>query len=269
MKKLLLPLSVLITCSCAAQGYLAEKVTYFDENGTPVKKKEASRLQQTIQLNDTLWETNLYPVNRPRTVSFQSTSADGQTLNGRYITYDGNGRMDTLGEYSWGKRTGHWYVYTPSLFGGRLIAEQYYSNGDLLWTRDTAQLELFRDSLRRQARSDSSHSFTKVEIDSKFSGGRSGWQEYLNHTLRYPSDAADNMVMGRTIIMFVVDKNGDISPATVRLDQSVCYSIDKESIRVICKTSGRWTPAVQDGKEVQSYKKQPLDFNLEVKKTGR
>ena len=64
MKKLLLPVSVLITFSYVAQGYLSEKVIYFDENGTPVKKKEAARLQQTIQLNDTLWETNLYNVNR-------------------------------------------------------------------------------------------------------------------------------------------------------------------------------------------------------------
>ena len=150
-----------------------------------------------------------------------------------------------------------------------MIAEQYYSDGELVWTRDTAQLKHYRDSLRSQARSDSSRSFTKVEIDSKFSGGAAEWLKYLNHIVHYPIDAADNLVTGTSIIMFVVDKNGDISPTTVRVDQSLCYSIDKESIRVICKSSGRWTPAVQNGKKVPSYKKQPIDFNMEVMKTGR
>ncbi|MFL5748594.1 MAG: energy transducer TonB, partial [Niastella sp.] len=35
-----------------------------------------------------------------------------------------------------------------------------------------------------------------------------------------------------------------------------------EAVRVI-KKSGKWTPAVQNGRQVKSYKKQPIVFRLE------
>jgi protein TonB len=36
-----------------------------------------------------------------------------------------------------------------------------------------------------------------------------------------------------------------------------------EAIRVI-KKSGKWEPAVQNGRKVKSYKKQPITFRLEA-----
>jgi len=36
-----------------------------------------------------------------------------------------------------------------------------------------------------------------------------------------------------------------------------------EAVRVI-KKSGKWTAAVQNGRQVKSYKKQPITFRLEA-----
>jgi len=56
-----------------------------------------------------------------------------------------------------------------------------------------------------------------------------------------------------------VDKDGSVINAEVI--QSVHPLIDDEALRLI-KNSPRWRPAIQDGKKVKSYKKQPVVFQL-------
>jgi protein TonB len=38
--------------------------------------------------------------------------------------------------------------------------------------------------------------------------------------------------------------------------------LKQEAMRVI-RQSGKWTPAIQNGRQVKSYKKQPVVFKLE------
>ena len=60
-------------------------------------------------------------------------------------------------------------------------------------------------------------------------------------------------------IEFIVNKSGDVLEVKA---VSGPASLRAESIRVV-KESGKWTPAVQNGKPVNSYKKQPIKFRLE------
>lgn len=102
--------------------------------------------------------------------------------------------------------------------------------------------------------------FTKVEIESEYPGGSAAWQRYLNKTLRYPQDAIDNEVQGTVVIQFIVDKEGNVSEVEAI---SGPEELRSEAVRVI-KKSGKWTPAVQNGRQVKSYKKQPIVFRLET-----
>lgn len=101
--------------------------------------------------------------------------------------------------------------------------------------------------------------FTKVEIESDFPGGQSAWIRYLTKTLVYPQEAQDNEIQGQVIVQFIVDKEGNVSDVEAISGPN---ELRGEAVRVI-KKSGKWTPAVQNGRQVKSYKKQPITFRLE------
>ncbi|WP_205508844.1 energy transducer TonB [Longitalea arenae] len=101
--------------------------------------------------------------------------------------------------------------------------------------------------------------FTKVEIESEYPGGAAAWQRYLNRNLRYPQEAIDNEVQGAVVVQFIVDKEGNVSDVEAISGPN---ELRGEAVRVI-KKSGKWTPAVQNGRQVKSYKKQPIVFRLE------
>ena len=102
--------------------------------------------------------------------------------------------------------------------------------------------------------------FTKVEIESDYPGGASAWQRYLNKNLRYPQEAIDNEIQGTVVVQFIVDKQGVVSDVEALSGPN---ELRDEAVRVI-KKSGQWTPAVQNGRQVKSYKKQPIVFKLEA-----
>lgn len=102
--------------------------------------------------------------------------------------------------------------------------------------------------------------FTKVEIESEYPGGAAAWMRYLNRNLRYPQEAIDNEVQGVVVVQFIVDKEGMVSNVEAI---SGPKELRDEAARVI-KKSGKWTPAVQNGRQVKSYKKQPIVFRLEI-----
>jgi protein TonB len=103
--------------------------------------------------------------------------------------------------------------------------------------------------------------FTKVEIESDFPGGAAAWLRYLNKNLRYPDDAVNNEIQGTVVVQFIVDKEGNVSDVQA-ISGPDNGGLREEAVRVI-KKSGRWTPAIQNGRQVKSYKKQPIVFKLE------
>ena len=100
--------------------------------------------------------------------------------------------------------------------------------------------------------------FTKVEIESQYPGGVSAWAAFLNRKLNYPQDAFDSGIEGTVIIQFIVDLQGNVSDVTAI---SGPEELRAAAINVI-KQSNKWTPAIQNGKTVKSYKRQPIRFRL-------
>jgi protein TonB len=102
--------------------------------------------------------------------------------------------------------------------------------------------------------------FTKVEIESDYPGGFSAWKRFLERNLRFSQEAIDNQVQGTVVVQFTVDREGNVSDVQAISGPPEHYA---EAIRVI-KKSGKWTPAIQNGRQVKSIKKQPIVFRLET-----
>ena len=103
--------------------------------------------------------------------------------------------------------------------------------------------------------------YTKVEIESAFPGGDGAWLRYLNRNLEYPRDAVQYRIQGTVYVLFIVDKQGNVSnvQAVGGPDEG---GLREEAVRVV-KKSGKWMPAIQNGRQVKSYKKQPIVFRLQ------
>ena len=100
--------------------------------------------------------------------------------------------------------------------------------------------------------------FTKVEIESLYPGGMEAWKRFIIRNLRYPQEAMDMSIQGFVVVQFIVDRQGNVSDVEA---VSGPQELRAEAVRVI-KKSGKWTPAIQNGHPVRSYKKQPVGFKL-------
>lgn len=104
--------------------------------------------------------------------------------------------------------------------------------------------------------------FTKVEIESTYPGGPNAWLRYLNKNLRFPDEAQAQEIQGTIVVQFIVDKEGNVSDVEA-ISGPTEGGLREEAVRVI-KKSGKWTPAIQNGRQVKSYKKQPIVFKMDT-----
>lgn len=103
--------------------------------------------------------------------------------------------------------------------------------------------------------------FEKVEIEASFKGGESAWRKYLERNLN-PNTPVDNGAPEGTYtvyVQFVVSKDGTISDVKALTNHG--YGMEKEATRVIQKGPA-WVPAVQNGRSVNAYRKQPITFRV-------
>jgi protein TonB len=101
--------------------------------------------------------------------------------------------------------------------------------------------------------------FTKVEVEAEFPGGSNGWRRYLTNNLDSEVPGANGAPPGQytVVVRFVVAKDGSVSD--VQAESGHGYGMEQESVRVI-KKSGKWKPGIQNGREVISYKRQPITW---------
>ncbi|MBS1606554.1 MAG: TonB family protein [Bacteroidetes bacterium] len=111
-----------------------------------------------------------------------------------------------------------------------------------------------------KATEDYEKTFVKVEIESEYPGGPAAWLRYLNKTFRYPEDGLNNEIQGTVVVQFIVDKEGKVSEVQA-ISGPELGGLREEAVRVI-RGSGDWIPAIQNGRKVKSYKKQPVIFRL-------
>jgi protein TonB len=104
--------------------------------------------------------------------------------------------------------------------------------------------------------------FDKVEVEAKFPGGDAKWRQFLERNLN-PNAPVDNGAPDgtyTTVVQFIVDKEGNISD--VKALTSHGYGMEDEAVRVI-KKGPKWEPAIQNGRQVKAYRKQPITFQVQ------
>jgi protein TonB len=91
---------------------------------------------------------------------------------------------------------------------------------------------------------------TVVEQMPEFPGGQNALIQYLSQNIRYPLIAKENKIQGRTLVSFVVEKDGKISNVQV-LRSSGDMMLDREAMRVI-RSMPRWRPGYMKGQPVRA-----------------
>lgn len=126
-----------------------------------------------------------------------------------------------------------------------------------------AQNQIPKDTIVTVSDDDTSAVFGQVEYEASFSGGQMEWRKFLERNLKGDVAVENDAPAGiYTVVMqFVVDKEGnlsDIKPLT-----SLGYGMEAEVMRIL-KKSPKWSPAIQHGKPVKAYRKQPVTFVIET-----
>lgn len=104
--------------------------------------------------------------------------------------------------------------------------------------------------------------FEKVEIEAKYPGGDKQWRMFLEKNLNgsIPVDNGAPAGIYTVVVQFIVSKDGSISDVKPLTDHG--YGTEKEVVRVITK-GPKWEPAIQGGRMVKAYRKQPVTFMVE------
>jgi hypothetical protein len=104
--------------------------------------------------------------------------------------------------------------------------------------------------------------YSRVEREATFEGGDKGWIDWLGAKLVIMDMSKFKAPEGKytVIVKFIVGKKGEIRDVRVETDPG--YGMGDEAVRII-SSSPKWIPALQYGKPVNAYRRQPLTFSIE------
>lgn len=113
--------------------------------------------------------------------------------------------------------------------------------------------------VQQKVEEDPNKVFEKVEIEASFKGGEAAWRKYLERNLNANTPVDNNAPEGTYTVwvQFIVDKDGAISDVKALSNHG--YGMEEEAVKVI-KKGPAWVPAVQNGRQVKAYRKQPITF---------
>ena len=101
--------------------------------------------------------------------------------------------------------------------------------------------------------------FNKVEVEASFPGGESAWRRYLQNNLdaNTPIDNGAPEGTYSVIVRFIVSRDGSISDVVAETKHG--YGMEAEAVKII-KKGPKWTAALQNGRNVNAYRRQPITF---------
>ena len=110
-----------------------------------------------------------------------------------------------------------------------------------------------------EKKEDENQVFTKVEVEASFPGGEGAWRKYLERTLNSSTPVDNGAPEGSYTVwvQFIVDKEGNISDVKALSNHG--FGMEDEATKVI-KRGPKWVPALQNGRNVKAYRKQPITF---------
>jgi periplasmic protein TonB len=223
----------------------AETIYAYDSSWAPCSVEKAKYLALVQNLNDTTWQWNYYNFSGPLISVETYGDEKAQVPNGYFAWFDPDGRIDSSGYTLKGKKDGDWYYYSDKL---AVDVHEKYENGKLI------KREVRKDSAKKQKKDPS-----PGDVEASFPGGTAAWKKYLEKNYNFSQRTLKNKISGSATIDFVIDTTGSV--ILPRIAKSVEITMDKEVIRVI-SNSPKWIPAIQDGKKVRAYRRQPFSASI-------
>lgn len=102
--------------------------------------------------------------------------------------------------------------------------------------------------------------YSNSDVLPQFPGGVQALLAYINSTVKYPKEAITDGKQGRSLVSFVIMKDGTID--NVAIAKSAGSDIlDQEAIRVV-KSMPKWEPGTIKGKPVNVKFNVPIQFRL-------
>lgn len=97
----------------------------------------------------------------------------------------------------------------------------------------------------------------------EFEGGVQGLRNFLGNNIRYPARAAEANIQGTVYVQFDVLKDSTINNLKLLRGIIGAPELDKEALRVVKLTNGKWKPGMQNGKPVHVRMNIPVKFKLQ------
>jgi protein TonB len=125
------------------------------------------------------------------------------------------------------------------------------------------QIDEGKQVIEEKKEDDENKVFEKVEVEAAYPGGEGAWRKFLEKNLN-GQVASDNGAPEGSYtvwIQFIVDKEGNVSD--IKPQTSIGYGLEQEAVRVLKKAT-KWVPAIQNGRNVKAYRKQPITFLVQA-----
>lgn len=162
-----------------------------------------------------------------------------ETYGNKFEVYTASGKVANF------QKDGIWQEMSED---GILTYKEFYKN---------AKLE---NGVSYSSRGDSVV-YNSEEENAEFKGGLVGFADFLQRNLSYPFDAQKSNSQGKSYVQFVVCTDGTLCDYEV-IKSAGHPSLDKEALRVVQKSSGKWSPGIQRGRKVRSRFTIPINFAL-------
>lgn len=107
---------------------------------------------------------------------------------------------------------------------------------------------------------DDNGGFMPVEVEVTYPGGLEAWKRFLLRNLRVPDGIEIGEGSATVVVQFIVDVDGSVSDVQAISGPEI-GGLREEAVRVIRK-SGKWTPALQNGRYVKAYRRQPIIIEM-------
>lgn len=104
---------------------------------------------------------------------------------------------------------------------------------------------------------------TIAEVMPEYEGGQTALMNFISKTMVYPQSAIDDEIQGKVYLGFIVSSTGALED--IRLIRGVPggEELNKEAIRVIKLTDGKWKPGSKGGVYVNVNYTLPIVFHLQ------
>lgn len=243
-------------CCLIVSGAKAQDTTYYDQNYEPVRsrlqaqfmelKKCAADNQNRCSVGTFLLENNQIIFNS------KYSDYDHAVRHGRCSKWYQSGALHWEMMYEEGKKHGVEKVFYPNgQLKKELRWEQDSLKGGLFFHEDgTPKTEVFKEDLEE----------TEEQTEPSFPGGELAMYKYLSQTVRYPEQAKEEGISGQVVLIFVVNKSGEISNIEVF---KTPHPILSDAVLKSVAKMPRWLPARVSGIPVRVRYTMPFKFKLE------